>query len=121
MLTNLTDLKWENRIILVNTVNNKDSILNTFEQNETEINERDIVWFVMYNNAVTTNFNGYLTDNFVSNTIEKYKLKDTNDQQKVILLGKDGSIKSNHKSLLLEAIFSQIDAMPMRQIEMQSK
>lgn len=121
MLTNLTALKWENRIILVNTVNNKDSILNIFEQNEAEINERDIVWFVMNNNTVTTNFNGYLADNFVSNTIQKYKLKDTNEQQKVILLGKDGNIKSSYKNLVSEAIFSQIDAMPMRQIEMQSQ
>ena len=40
-------------------------------------------------------------------------------QSKVILIGKDGGIKSRFDRLDLEAIFSDIDAMPMRQYEMQ--
>jgi hypothetical protein len=35
------------------------------------------------------------------------------------LIGKDGGIKSQSDYLNLEAIFSEIDAMPMRQLEMQ--
>ena len=117
MLQDFNSLKWENRIILVNTVNNKDSIMRTFEQNEDDINERDIVWFVIQDDTLATNFHGNLTDDFVSNTFKKYK----NSQGKVTLIGKDGGIKSSHESLDLEAIFIEIDAMPMRQIEMQSQ
>lgn len=117
MLTDLSPLKWKNRIIVVNTVNNKDSILKRFEQHAAEINERDIVWFIMQNGTVDTNFNGDIADDFVSNTTQKYKI----EQGKVILLGKDGAIKSIRGSINLEAIFSEIDMMPMRKIEMQSQ
>lgn len=117
MLTDLSPLKWKNRIIVVNTVNNKDSILKRFEQHLAEINERDIVWFIMQNGTVDTNFNGDIADDFVSNTTQKYKI----EQGKVILLGKDGAIKSIRGSINLEAIFSEIDMMPMRKIEMQSQ
>ena len=117
MLTDLSPLKWKNRIIVVNTVNNKYSILKRFEQHLAEINERDIVWFIMQNGTVDTNFNGDIADDFVSNTTQKYKI----EQGKVILLGKDGAIKSIRGSINLEAIFSEIDMMPMRKIEMQSQ
>ncbi|GLS90344.1 hypothetical protein GCM10007916_14110 [Psychromonas marina] len=117
MLEEFNSLKWENRIILVNTVNNKDSIIKIFEQNEDDINERDIVWFVIQHDTLATNFNGNLADNFLSNAVKKYK----SSQGKVMLIGKDGDIKSSRESLYLEAIFLEIDAMPMRQIEMQSQ
>lgn len=117
MLTDLSPLKWKNRIIVVNTVNNKDSILKRFEQHVVEINERDIVWFIMQNGTVDTNFNGDIADDFVSNTTQKYKI----EQGKVILFGKDGAIKSIRGSINLEVIFSEIDMMPMRKIEMQSQ
>lgn len=117
MLQDFNSLKWENRIILVNTVNNKDSSMKIFEQNEDAINERDIVWFVIQDNTLATNFNGNITDDFLSNTVKKYK----SNQGKVTLIGKDGGIKSSHESLDLKAIFLEIDAMPMRQIEMHSQ
>ncbi|WP_415231139.1 DUF4174 domain-containing protein [Psychromonas sp.] len=117
ILQDFNSLKWGNRIILVNTVNNKDSIMKTFEQNEDNINERDIVWFVIQDDTLATNFNGNLTDDFLSNTVKKYK----SSQGKITLIGKDGGIKSSRESLDLEAIFLEIDAMPMRQIEMQSQ
>jgi len=117
MLQEFNSLRWENRIILVNTVNNKDSIMKILEQNEDDINERDIVWFVIQDDTLATNFNGNLTDEFSSNTVKKYK----SSQGKVTLIGKDGAMKSSRESLDLEAIFLEIDAMPMRQIEMQSQ
>lgn len=69
MLTDLSDLRWENRVIFVSTVNDKDSISKIFEQHETELNERDIVWFIMQNNTVSSNFSGNIADNFVPNMI----------------------------------------------------
>lgn len=38
----------------------------------------------------------------------------------VILIGKDGGIKSRFDRVDLKAIFSDIDAMPMRQNEMRN-
>ena len=117
ILTDLSALKWENRIILVleNKINETGNTLNIFEQNKDEINERDIAWFVIQNETVKTNFNGVLGKGFLSNTHKKYEI----EQGHVILLGKDGGLKSYHESVDLEAIFLEIDTMPMRQVEMQ--
>ncbi|MEH6452864.1 MAG: DUF4174 domain-containing protein [Psychromonas sp.] len=117
MLSELTTLKWENRIILVNATQNKDNVVTLFEQNKVEINDRDIIWFVIKNGRVTTNFTGNLTKGFLPDTREKYM----SGQGKVILIGKDGGIKSRRDSLDLNSIFLEIDAMPMRQLEMQNQ
>lgn len=121
MLTDLSDLRWENRVIVVNTVNDKDSISKIFEQHETELNERDIVWFIMQNNTVSSNFSGNIADNFVPNMIQNYKINAQLEQGNVMLIGKDGGIKWVAKRLDLAAIFSKIDSMPMRQVEMRAK
>ena len=121
MLTDLSDLRWENRVIVVNTVNDKDSISKIFEQHETELNERDIVWFIMQNNTVSSNFSGNIADNFVPNMIQNYKINAQLEQGNVMLIGKDGGIKWAAKRLNLADIFSKIDSMPMRQVEMRPK
>ena len=116
MLSELTSLRWEKRIILVNEVESKQNISVLFEKSKTEINDRDIVWFIIKENYLSTNYSGKLSEDFVSNTLNHYKL----GQGKVILIGKDGGIKSSLDFMDLEAIFLEIDAMPMRQIEMQN-
>ena len=121
MLTDLSDLRWENRVIVVSTVNDKDSISKIFEQHETELNERDIVWFIMQNNTVSSNFSGNIADNFVPNMIQNYKINAQLEQGNVMLIGKDGGIKWVAKRLDLADIFSKIDSMPMRQVEMRPK
>lgn len=121
MLTDLSDLRWENRVIVVSTVNDKDSISKIFEQHETELNERDIVWFIMQNNTVSSNFSGNIADNFVPNMIQNYKINAQLEQGNVMLIGKDGGIKWAAKRINLATIFSKIDSMPMRQIEMRAK
>lgn len=121
MLTDLSDLRWENRVIVVSTVNDKDSISKIFEQHETELNERDIVWFIMQNNTVSSNFSGNIADNFVPNMIQNYKINAQLEQGNVMLIGKDGGIKWAAKRLNLADIFSKIDSMPMRQVEMRAK
>lgn len=123
MLTDLSTLRWENRIIIVSTDNDNDknSILKIFEQHETELNERDVIWLIMQNDTVISNFNGNITDKFVSKMIQKYTINAKDKQQKVILIGKDGAIKWSAKRLDLAAIFSEIDSMPMRQVEMRAQ
>jgi hypothetical protein len=90
MLSELTSLKWDKRIILVNGVQNKESVLVLFEKNTTEINDRDIVWFIIKDDHAVTNYSGKLSEDFLNNTRNRYKV----GQGKVILIGKDGGIKS---------------------------
>ena len=116
MLSELSSLKWDKRIVLVNNVQNKESVLALFKKNTTEINDRDIVWLIIEDDHAVTNYPGKLSEDSLNNTRNRYKV----GQGEVILVGKDGGVKSRFAHVDLEAIFLEIDAMPMRQIEMQN-
>ena len=105
---------WKNRVIVVNEPKNQDESLQLLKAQVAEIDERDIIWFIIKGNLTLTNYSGQLSREFVSNMRERIGLV----QGKVILIGKAGGIKSQSDYLNLKAIFSEIDAMPMRQIEM---
>ena len=114
-LSDLGLLQWKNRIILVNNLHNQDALLALFDNNKSEINERDIIWFVLEGDVAHTNYQGALSDAFIVNTRELYQLK----PGKIMLIGKDGGVKFLLDRMDLQAIFTQIDAMPMRQNEME--
>ena len=113
MLSDLDSLEWKNRIIVVNETKNEDDSLQLLKEQVAEIDDRDIIWFIIKDDIALTNYSGQLSREFVSNMQEKLGPV----QGKVILIGKDGGIKSQSDYLNLEAIFSEIDAMPMRQLE----
>lgn len=114
-LSDLGLLQWKNRIILVNNLHNQDALLALFDNNKSEINERDIIWFVLEGDVAHTNYQGALSDDFIVNTRERYQLK----PGKIMLIGKDGGVKFLLDRMDLQAIFVEIDAMPMRQNEME--
>ena len=114
MLTELSALKWQNRVILVKSSTNKNNILSLFKQNKLAINERDILWFVIQGNMIDTNYKGIIGEELALDINKQYKKQ----QGDVLLIGKDGRVKSSRVSVDLEAIFLEIDAMPMRLSEM---
>ena len=114
MLTDLSSLQWKNRLVVVNDVQNEGRVLALFEKNTSEINNRDIVWFIFKGNQAFTNYPGKLSEDFLDNTRERYRV----GQGEVVLIGKDGGAKSRLDRVDLETIFAEIDAMPMRQNEM---
>ncbi len=119
-LEKLEQLRWQNRIIIVKAVNNDlSSITDTLNQKKTKIDDRDILWFVVSNsanNSITSNYQGMLSKTLYTQVSSLL----SNSNQDVILIGKDGDIKSKSRSLDLQKIFTQIDAMPMRILEMQT-
>jgi hypothetical protein len=114
-LFDLRLLQWKNRIILVNNLRNQQAVLALFDNNKTEINERDIIWFVLTGDEAHTNYQGTLSDDFITKTRMSYQL----ESGKIMLIGKDGCVKFLLDRMDLEAIFTEIDAMPMRHNEMQ--
>jgi hypothetical protein len=50
----------------------------------------------------------------------KALLEQSRPDERVLLIGKDGGIKSRESSLDLDAIFGRIDGMPMRIREMRT-
>ncbi|TEW46735.1 DUF4174 domain-containing protein [Psychromonas sp. RZ5] len=73
----------------------------------------DIMFFI---GPIDTD-SGSLSKSFMENIQQEYRLK----KNTVTLIGKDGGIKSQKKSVDLQILFSTIDAMPMRQQEMHLK
>lgn len=115
VFSDLRSLQWNKRIILVNQLPQHQSVVALFDENKNEINERDIIWFVFTGHKVDTNYQGILSGDFMATTTARYQLK----PGKIMLIGKDGGVKFLLDQLDLAALFSEIDAMPMRQYEME--
>jgi hypothetical protein len=117
-LVGLNSLQWKYRVILIfareplmsNALNN----LNEF-QAETE--ERDIAWFVLDDNSLHTNYDGQLDDKLGEQLMHRY-FTPAPTGTVVLLMGKDGTVKSRSSNLDLEVTFGLIDRMPMRREEM---
>ncbi len=116
MLSNLDSLEWENRIVIIKDMKNADDALQLLKQQVAEIDDRDIIWFIIKDDLALTNYPGQLSSDFVRNTLARLGT----GRGKVILIGKDGGIKSRSEYLDLRSIYSQIDAMPMRRFEMRN-
>ena len=114
-LSDLNSLNWQNRIIIVNTLYPQSQVVQRFKQRVTEIDDRHIVWFVIKNQQVLSNYPGKLSAKLLANIQNRYQVPPGMG----VLIGKDGRVKSQFDFVNFDALFLQIDAMPMRQIEMQ--
>ena len=116
-LSNLDSLEWKNRVVILNEIKNQDKSLQLLREQVVQIDDRDIIWFSIKDNLVLSNYKGDLSSEFVTKIREKF----SHLQNKVILIGKDGGIKSQSDYLNLEDIFSEVDSMPMRLFEIQKR
>ena len=118
---NLQDLRWNYRVILIFAREPcLSNALNNLAEFETEIEERDIAWFVLGDNTVHTNYDGRLEDTLRDELMDSY-FTPMPVETVVRLIGKDGTLKSSSSDLDLEATFGLIDRMPMRRAEMRRK
>ncbi|SNB54171.1 protein of unknown function [Marinobacter sp. es.042] len=116
-MNRLDDYQWKNRLILVHATSENSSEIETLRSARAEIDDRDIVWFVNTGSDVVSN------QKAVSSSLEsdiKAVLDESRSYGRVLLIGKDGGIKSRESSLDLDAIFRRIDGMPMRIREMRA-
>ncbi|MBM6550756.1 DUF4174 domain-containing protein [Marinomonas ostreistagni] len=114
-LTSLQDLRWENRIIVANAGQDSTKLTDLFSQASDAIIDRDVVWLVLSDNDIQTNYQGAISPSLLSRVKSQYQLNDN----EVILIGKDGGLKERISGLDLERLFNDIDRMPMRIREMQ--
>lgn len=113
----LEAFQWTHRLILVNDetmTRNRWSA--SFKAAEAGLQERHICWFVLGQGRVWTNLEQPLPEDFAQTVRSKlFKGRETTE---VVLIGKDGRVKSRDGQLDLEKLFDRIDAMPMRRAEM---
>ena len=108
-LTDLEDLRWKHRVILVFArgakASNAEANLRALAP---EIDERDIAWFVLDGAALHTNHTASLDETLRERILERYFTPAPGDTA-VLLIGKDGQVKSRSTDLDLEATFALID------------
>jgi len=117
-LTGIEQLIWKNRVILINSSDKSnaktDEYKKLFNKYKHEINERDLIWFIIKEADVITNYPTRLSTNFIQRTKANYPI----EKHPVLLIGKDGGIKTKSKKLDIDILFNEVDVMPMRQQEM---
>jgi hypothetical protein len=114
-LKHLVQLRWANRVILARPAGEGTEMITRLQTAEAEIQDRHIAWFVFLENATITNLEETVGAGFAEKTIEQYF---NSDDDRVILIGKDGGVKRRAQDLDLDDLFGLIDTMPMRRREM---
>ena len=117
-LQSLDQLTWSNRLILVFcNGNNCDQHQSHLQQVDVEIEDRHIVWFLVTDEAVRSNYRGHVSPSLHTQLNQQW-LSTKQSRPQVILIGKDGGSKLRANELDLNEIFAVIDQMPMRRYEM---
>lgn len=112
-LDSLGDLRWKNRVILVDAAT--ETMIGQLEARQPEMDERQLLWFCVVSGEIHTNYGGELGDGLLGQLNDGYLHK---YGFPVLLIGKDGGIKSRDQTLDIDSYLIQIDSMPMRQSEM---
>ncbi|MDX6765732.1 MAG: DUF4174 domain-containing protein [Candidatus Methylacidiphilales bacterium] len=111
----LGEFRWKNRVLVVRATDDEAALIRKLEQAAAAFRERDLVWFLIRAKGVESNTGRPCTAQFRSQ-LEKITWGET--PWKTVLIGKDGGVKAKSKTLEVDAILAQIEAMPMRQQEM---
>jgi hypothetical protein len=111
-LGSVDDLRWKNRVILVDETHER--VIRELEAQRAGIDDRGLLWFCVLNGEIRSNYEGLLEAGFLAHIREDYFAK---TGFPVLLIGKDGGIKSRDLGLDIQGYFERIDAMPMRQAE----
>jgi hypothetical protein len=114
-LTELASLRWQQRIIVVD--GRIPDAVDRLRAAQQAIAGRDIVWFVVHRDRVQSNYPGPVDDELGRQLQERYVSR---PDASVFLIGKDGGLKVSDDRLDLSELFARIDAMPMRQREMEA-
>jgi hypothetical protein len=115
ILSDVEQLQWDNRIILALADRQSEAeVMSQLYHAKSEIDERDLLWFVINAEQLMSNYEGEISKDFARDIHEKYL---TNAVISV-LIGKDGSVKDRQTVFRLNSMFLLIDSMPMRRIEM---
>lgn len=117
-LKTLDSLRWANRVFLVyGSAPGTDHAVEQLESFAEEIEDRQVAWFVLGDGRLRTNHAGPVAPSFENELRTRY-FDPAPDSPVVVLIGKDGGVKSRQPDLDLDRLFARIDSMPMRQQEM---
>ncbi len=119
----ISDYQWKNRIVIV-SADSKDSapyrsFRNEWDRKTDEANDRDMILIELFAKEPSMVSGKPIDDISEENLIGLFDI-DTSGFE-IILIGKDGTVKSKDSEATLEMLFALIDTMPMRQAEIRRK
>jgi hypothetical protein len=117
-IDHLRDLKWQKRVLVVNT-GDRIEIKKLTAVYYKDLNDRDFVVIQLDGHEAYYD-EKKMSRRFTKSLLKKIKNFDESDY--FILLGKDGGVKNSFtKGTEMRIIFNQVDSMPMRINEMRKK
>ena len=112
--------RWRNRVLLIFTPSWELPAYRTLaedlkEQHE-DVAQTDLVLFTLMGEGQSRVGEEVLSDERAESLRRQFNVNA--DEFRVVLIGKDGTVKINTDSVRLKDVFAVIDSMPMRQHEM---
>ena len=119
----LTRYRWRHRLLLIFSPASQSpafqKLLDQLKQQRGGVVDRDLIVFSLIRNGPSRVGESVLKSQEVDNLRQRFRVND--DEFRVMLIGKDGTVKLSESAVQLSDIFTLIDSMPMRQQEMQEK
>lgn len=109
-LKTLGDLRWQQRILVINEPKSAKLVHELLSADTSAFRERQLLWFVIEGQTVESNYPGPLDHNLRERIQKQLGAK----PGEIILMGLDGGVKARDAQLNLSTLYSLIDAMPMR-------
>jgi hypothetical protein len=117
-INDIHDFKWNNRALIIKD-NHEIKISEQIDNLATDFDERDFVIIHLKNQKTFIN-NVEMSKKFSKSILKK--VKNISENHYFILIGKDGGIKHSYpKTIDIKKIFFDVDKMPMRILEVESK
>ena len=117
-INHIDQLKWNNRVLIIKN-DKKIDFSGKIQFLNQEFDERDFI-IVSVKQQNTFINNRKMSKHFSSSIFKK--IKNINSNQTFILIGKDGQVKKTYPSEIeIKNIFIDVDRMPMRKYEMQTR
>lgn len=120
----LSQFQWKNRLLFLFAPNRSHPLFDVLQKSiatqQAEVADRDLVIFEILESGTSRMDTSDLDPQAAQSLRDKFDVSP--GRFVLILVGKDGSVKLNRQEQTrLEDIFALIDAMPMRQKEMEKR
>jgi hypothetical protein len=119
----LSRYRWRYRLLLIFSPSAQtpafQQLANQLNQQREGVADRDLLVFSLISNGQSRMGEDVLSRQEAENIRRRFQV--TPDEFRVVLLGKDGTVKLSETEVRLSDVFALIDSMPMRQQEMREK
>jgi len=119
----LSRYRWRHRLLLIFSPSAQtpafEQMANQLKQQREGVTDRDLIVFSIMSHGQSRVGEDVLSRQAAENLRRRFQV--TDEEFRVVLIGKDGTVKLSEPAVKLSDIFALIDSMPMRQREMREK